>query len=167
MKITYIDIKDLKPYKNNPRNNETAVGMIENSIKDFGFLVPLVITKDLEIICGHTRYEASKKLNLKQLPCIIDEELTPEQIKLFRIIDNKSSEYAEWETKLLYEELEEILNIDMEKYGFFQQDIDWDEIEDLDIDNYEEPQHKMHECPYCHHIDRDIHFKKVKQNPGE
>lgn len=162
MEIINKKIKELKPYKNNPRNNEKAVDYVANSIKEFGFKVPIIIDKNNEIIAGHTRLKASIKLGLKEVPCIIADDLTEEQVKAFRLADNKVSEIAEWDFDLLDKELNSILDINIEGFGFEETNIDWEDIEDLTEEQYEEPTHKMLECPKCHHIDRDIHFKKVE-----
>ena len=89
-----------------------------NSIKEFGFKVPIVIDKNNVIVAGHTRYKASKKLKLKEVPCIIADDLTDEQIKAFRLADNKVSEKAEWDFDLLMQELDDIKTIDMDDFGF-------------------------------------------------
>lgn len=163
MEIKMIKVDDLKPYENNPRFNDEAVEGVAKSIKEFGFKVPLVIDKNNIIVAGHTRYKASMELGLKEVPCIVADDLTDEQIKAFRLADNKVSEKASWNFELLDEELEDIVNIDMGDFGFTMSDIDWDSIDEISDDNYEEPEHNMLECPQCHHIDRDIHFKKVSK----
>lgn len=110
----------MKPYANNPRNNEMAVGPVKNSIKEFGFKVPIIVDKDGEIVAGHTRLKAAKELELEEVPCIIADDLTPEQVKAFRLADNKVGELAEWDFDLLDLELEELenVNFDMEGFGF-------------------------------------------------
>ena len=113
--IVYLPIKDLKPYKGNPRKNSEAVDAVAASIKEFGFKVPIVIDKNNEIVNGHTRYKASKKLGLKEVPCIKAEDLTEEQIKQFRLIDNKTSELSDWDPDLLAEEL---LGMDFEDLDY-------------------------------------------------
>lgn len=85
MNIIDLKLKDLKPYENNPRRNDNAVEYVENSIKQFGFKVPLVIDKDNVIVCGHTRYKAAKKLKIESVPCVIADDLTEEQVKAFRL----------------------------------------------------------------------------------
>lgn len=117
MNIQSVNINNLKPYENNPRNNKGAIDYVMNSIKEFGFKVPLVIDKDNVIICGHTRYLAAKKLRMKELPCIIADDLTDEQIKAFRLADNKVSEFSEWDMELLNDELLN-LDLDMDMFGF-------------------------------------------------
>lgn len=118
MNIIEKNISEIKPYEKNPRKNDNAVEYVANSIKEFGFKVPIVIDKDGVIVAGHTRYKASKKLGLEKVPCIIADDLTPEQIKAYRLVDNKVSEKSEWDFDLLNDELSEILNIDMEMFDF-------------------------------------------------
>ena len=89
MNIVDIKLDDLKPYENNPRNNEEAIEPVANSIKIFGFKVPIVVDKNNIIIAGHTRYKAAKKLGLNKVPCIVADDLTDEQVKAFRLADNK------------------------------------------------------------------------------
>ena len=117
MNIKTINIEELKPYANNPRFNDDAVEYVANSIKEFGFKVPIIVDKNNEIVAGHTRYKASLELGLKEVPCIVADDLNEEQIKAFRLADNKVSEKAEWNLELLQEELED-LDIDMSEYGF-------------------------------------------------
>ena len=118
MQIIEKKIGDIKPYEKNPRKNDSAVDAVANSIKEFGFKVPVVIDKDNVIVCGHTRYKAAKKLGLKAVPCVVADDLTEEQIKAYRLADNKVSELAEWDIDLLGEELDGIFDIDMSDFGF-------------------------------------------------
>ena len=118
MQIISKNITDIHPYANNPRKNDQAVDAVASSIREFGFKVPVVIDKNGEIIAGHTRYKAAKKLKLKEIPCIIADDLTEEQIKAFRLADNKVGELAEWDFDLLSDELDGILDIDMSEFGF-------------------------------------------------
>ena len=117
MKIIDINIEELKQYENNPRNNDGAVEAVANSIREFGFKVPIVIDKNNVIVAGHTRYKASLKLGLKVVPCLIADDLTDEQIKAFRLADNKTAELAEWDFSKLEEELADI-DLDMSEFGF-------------------------------------------------
>lgn len=117
MEIVFKKVGELKPYKNNPRNNAGAVDAVAASIKEFGFKVPIVIDADGEIIAGHTRLKAAKKLKLVEVPCIIADDLTPDQIKAFRLADNKTAELAEWDFELLQAELDKI-ELDMEAFNF-------------------------------------------------
>lgn len=108
LKIEYLPIKDLKPYEKNPRHNDGAIDYVAKSIEEYGFKVPIIVQKNGTIIAGHTRYEASKKLGIEEVPCIIADDLSEEQAKAFRIADNKVSDYSIWDNKLLLEELETI-----------------------------------------------------------
>ena len=118
MEIKMVKVEDLKPYENNPRFNDDAVEYVAKSIKEFGFKVPMVIDKDNVIVAGHTRYKASMELGLKEVPCIVADDLTEEQIKAFRLADNKVSEQASWNIDLLDLELDDIIDINMEDFGF-------------------------------------------------
>ena len=126
MNIIKIKIEDLIPYVNNPRNNENAVDKVASSIAEFGFKNPIVIDKNNVVINGHTRLLASKKLGLKEVPVIKADDLTEAQVKAFRITDNKTSEYAEWNEELLKIELEQLeeMNFDLECTGFDMDDIE-------------------------------------------
>jgi DNA modification methylase len=117
MQIIYKKTSELKKYKNNPRKNELAVEKVAESIKEFGFRNPILIDKDNEIVCGHTRYDAAKKLGIKEVPCIMADDLTPDQIKAFRLVDNKTNEFAEWDDELLDLEIQDI-EIDLSPFGF-------------------------------------------------
>jgi len=113
MKIEYVKTESLIPYENNPRFNEKAVDQVAKSIKDFGFRVPITINKDNVVITGHTRLLAAKKLGMREVPVIAIEDLTDDQIRAYRLVDNKVAEIATWNYQLLEKELEEIdLNLD-------------------------------------------------------
>lgn len=118
MNIIEKRVKDLKPYEKNPRLNDDAVKYVAESIKNFGFKVPLVIDKDNNIVCGHTRWKACKKLKIDTVPCVVADDLTEEQIRAYRLADNRVAEKAEWDLALLDTELAEIETIDMTLLGF-------------------------------------------------
>lgn len=118
MEIVNKNIEEIKMYENNPRNNDGAVEYVANSIKEFGFKVPIVLDKNNVIVAGHTRYKAAKLLNITEIPCIIADDLSDEQVKAFRLIDNKAAELASWDIDLLNLELESIKDIDMELFDF-------------------------------------------------
>lgn len=130
IQINYVSLNLLKPYKNNPRINDEAVEPVAKSIKEFGFKVPLVIDKDFNIVCGHTRYKASQQLGLEEVPCIVADDLTPSQLKAFRLADNKVSENSSWAYDKLEQELSQISDIDMSEFGFDLDDLD------TDLDDY-------------------------------
>lgn len=147
MKIVDKPIEWLRPYENNLRNNEQAVEAVANSIKEFGFKVPIVATIDGEIVNGHTRFKAAKFLKLKTVPVLIADDLTEEQIKAFRLDDNKTGELADWDVELLYGELDELTGFDMTMFGFEDIDFSLDDFEEderqegeeADINQEEEP----------------------------
>ena len=137
LKIEYVDIDSIKPYKNNPRKNDEAIKYVANSIRDFGFKVPIVIDKSNVIVAGHTRYKASQQLGLKQVPCIVADDLTEKQIKAFRLADNKVSEFAEWDDDLLLEEVE-LIDLDLEDYGFEFEDEEQEEELETEEDLFDD-----------------------------
>ena len=118
MEIITKNIDDIIPYEKNPRKNDKAVKYVANSIAQFGFKVPIVIDSNNIIVAGHTRYKASQELGLKEVPCIVADDLNQEQINAFRLVDNKVSEQASWDFKLLDEELDNIIDFDMVDFGF-------------------------------------------------
>lgn len=141
MEILNLKLGEIHPYEKNPRHNESAVDAVAASIKEFGFKVPIIIDKDNIIVAGHTRALAAKKLGLEEVPCIKADDLTPEQIKAFRLADNKVSELAEWDFNLLNEELEGI-TMDMEQFGFVLEE-DHEIIEDEVPEAPEVPKSKL------------------------
>lgn len=149
MEIIYKKVEEIIPYENNPRNNEEAVEYVANSIKEFGFKVPIIIDENNVVVCGHTRLKASVLLKLKEVPCIIASDLNDEELKAFRLVDNKVSEKSSWNYELLDEELAKILDIDMSKFNFVK--IDEININDVDLDEYftDESNEKEISCPYC------------------
>ena len=131
MQITEVNINLIKPYNDNPRINKDAIDVVKKSLDEFGFQQPLVLDKNYEIVVGHTRYNASKELGLEKLPCIIADDLTEEKIKAYRIMDNKSAEYASWNWGLLTKEMNDLLKVDfdLELTGFSNE-----ELQDLGLD---------------------------------
>ena len=117
MNIVDKKIEDIKPYERNPRKDDAAVPYVNESIKKYGFKVPIVIDKDGVIVAGHTRYLASIELGLSTVPCVVADDLTPEEVKEFRLADNKVAEFATWDKTLLNIELDEI-EADMSVFGF-------------------------------------------------
>jgi len=120
MKIVHLKLTQIKPYKRNPRLNDGAVDGVAESIRQFGFRVPIIVDRKRVIICGHTRYKAAQKLGLKTVPVHIAEDLTPAQVRAYRLADNKLGEKAQWDTQLLPVELEAVQNdgFDLELIGF-------------------------------------------------
>lgn len=148
-------LDELREYENNPRNNENAVAAVAASIKEFGFKVPIVIDKDGVIIAGHTRAKAAAMLGLQTVPCIVADDLTDEQIRAFRLADNKTGELAGWDFEKLEAELAELSAMDMSAFGFVMSDDvniddffeDAEESDDEEEEAEEEP--KRVQCPHC------------------
>ena len=130
MNIIEMNINDLIPYENNPRDNSKAISYVANSIREFGFKVPIVVDKENVIVAGHTRLKAAEMLCLETVPVIVADDLTDEQINAFRLADNKSSEFAEWDMSKLEQELE-MLEMDMSEFGFLEE-------EEIPLDRYDE-----------------------------
>ena len=126
MKIIEKSISEIIPYANNPRNNEAAVDAVAASIREFGFKVPIIIDKNNVIVAGHTRLRSAEKLGLESVPCVLADDLTEEQVRAFRIADNKTAELADWDFTKLEEELAALKEIDMSEFGFL------DEIDELE-----------------------------------
>ena len=118
MQTMDIKLTDIHPYEHNPRRNDEAVMYVKNSIQEFGMKVPLVIDKNNVIVAGHTRYQALIELGWESAPCIIADDLTDEQVKAFRLADNRVGEIATWDLKKLEDELKGIQEIDMEQFKF-------------------------------------------------
>lgn len=126
MKIEIADINSINPYENNPRKiSETAIDKVSNSIKEFGFRQPIVVDTNRIIVVGHTRYRASKKLGLKEVPITIADNLNQEQINAYRIADNRTNEDAEWDYKLLQEEFSNLVDqkFNLELTGFNEDEL--------------------------------------------
>lgn len=148
--IVYKKVSELKLNKKNPRKNDGAVDTVAKSIEKYGFKNPLIIDEENVVWCGNTRLKASRKLGLKEVPCIVASDLTEEQIRELALIDNKSSEIAEWDFDLLGDEL---LELDMSDF-----ELDWglpELVEEETTDNdYKEQGLKdnntnFHTCPNC------------------
>ena len=148
MQIVTKKVSELIPYENNPRVNEASIKYVANSIKEFGFQIPCIIDKDNVIVCGHTRLAAAKELGLKEVPCIVADDLNEKQIKAFRLADNKVSEFSAWDyDKLDLEFLDLKDDFNFEDFGFF-------DIPTEDVDG--EPELSEHQnkekeitCPFC------------------
>lgn len=134
--IVYVDINVLIPYEKNPRKNEKSVDLVATSISEYGFKQPIVIDKDNVVVAGHTRLLAAKKLGLKEVPVIKASDLTKAQVKGYRLMDNKSSDFSEWDEDLLNQELKELKEqgFDITTAGF--------EEEEYNHLNFEEIGHK-------------------------
>lgn len=126
MNISMIETKKLIPYDNNPRNNDDAVDAVACSIQEFGFKQPIVADENMVIIAGHTRYKAAQLLKMDKVPVLTASDLSPDQVRAYRLADNKTAELAEWDYNALGLELAEIDDIDMADFGFDIPDIEMD-----------------------------------------
>ena len=144
LNVIQIKIEYLKEYENNPRKNDDAVDAVASSIKEFGFKVPVIVDSNNVIVAGHTRVRACKKLGIKEVPCVIADDLTEDQIKAFRLADNKTAELASWDLDKLTEELK-FIDMDMGQFGFedLEDELGREVLED-DFDENEE----LPETPY-------------------
>lgn len=140
MKIIEKRLDDLQPYENNPRHNEAAVQYVANSLHAFGWKQPIVIDKDGVIVAGHTRVLAAKSLGWDKAPCVVADDLTPEQVKAYRLADNKTAEIAEWDFEALEFELTDLEDeFDMSEFGFLDEAEEADDTEAEDDDFDPEP----------------------------
>lgn len=163
MQIIYKKPDELKPYENNPRINDDAVQYVKESIRQFGFKNPVIIDKNNVIVCGHTRLLAAKELKLATVPCIMADDLTDEEIKGFRLADNKVAEFSRWDFDKLEVELDD-LDIDMSVLGFDDNEFDFDdddEYENKYSDKTDIPQYQ----PTLDHVDVEqlVDDTKVKE----
>lgn len=147
MKIVLRNIDELHPYENNPRNNSRAVDYVAKSIKEFKFKVPILLDKNDCIIGGHTRYLAAKKLKLKKVPCITADDMTEQQVKAFRLIDNQVASFASWDEAKLELELESI-GLDMSEYGFTLGKMLQNSSEEINVADFDDEAFNT-ECPFC------------------
>lgn len=141
MKVVYMAVSELVPYENNPRNNEKAVEAVANSIREFGFKNPIIVDRQKVIVSGHTRRLAALKLGLDQVPVVYADDLTEDQVKAFRLADNRVAEMATWDEDLLKEEMAKAIDFEFGDYGFDQKDLDEIVKKDVNI--------KTHKCPRC------------------
>lgn len=136
-----MNIEDIKPYENNPRRNDKAVDAVASSIREFGFKNPIIIDKDNVIISGHTRRLAALQLGLKKVPVIVGDDLTNEQVKAFRLADNRVAEIAIWDDALLKQEMAKAIDIDLGDFGFDPEAVEKIIQEDVGV--------RTHRCPRC------------------
>lgn len=139
MQIYEKRLDEIRPYENNPRHNEAAVKYVANSLREFKWKQPIVIDKDGVIVAGHTRWQAAKSLGWETAPCVIADDLTPEQVKAYRLADNKTAELADWDFPALDFELTDLEDLfDMSEFGFFDTESE-EETEAVEDDFEPEP----------------------------
>lgn len=156
MEVKDIKIEEIKEYDSNPRDNRQAVDMLCTSIKKFGFLVPVVLDKNNVIVCGHTRLMAAKKMKLKTIPCVYAEDLSDEEIREYRLVDNKVHEFSSWDWDKLQQELMkfEYINV-VEDFDFEIDDRtlgigDENEMKQAEKAKKEKGEKLVCTCPKCH-----------------
>lgn len=150
MKIIDIPIGQIKPYDRNPRNNDAAVEPVAASIREFGFKQPIVVDAKNVIICGHTRYRAAKRLGLETVPVLVADDLSPAQVKAYRLADNKTGEAAEWLPDELAAELGDLQGaMDMSEFGFDLGDVDLSISELPQPEESGEDEQQLAHCPKC------------------
>ena len=136
MEVIERKLAEIIPYENNPRNNEDAVDKVAESLKEFGWQQPIVVDSDGVVIAGHTRLKAAQKLGMETAPVVVADGLTDEQVRAYRLADNKTAEFSGWNFEMLDAELFSINNIDMSAFGF---DLDvFAEQGSADDDGYDE-----------------------------
>lgn len=144
-RVEYRALDTIRPYPGNPRANDGAVDAVAASIREFGFRNPIIVDADGTIIAGHTRYKAAHALGLAEVPVLVADDLTPEQVAAFRLADNKTGELAEWDAELLAQELDGLAGFDMERFGFdgsdlqmpdtFDEPVSLDEVREVEPDD--------------------------------
>lgn len=166
MEIIRLKINDITPYEKNAKiHTEAQIEQIKKSIQEFGMNDPIAVWGDKNtIVEGHGRLEALKQLGYTEVDCIRLDHLTDEERKAYTLAHNKINMNTGFDIDLLDEELDSIEDIDMSDFGFTEQDIDWDNVEDLSEETYDEPQHDMLQCPKCGHVDIKAHFKGVRND---
>jgi len=139
MKTVLWDIDKLTPYARNPRKNDQAVDKVAASLKEFGWRQPIVVDAEGVIIAGHTRYKAARKLGMDKVPVHVADNLTPAQIKAYRIADNKVGELAEWDMDLLALEIEDLK---LDDYPIDLTGFDGSELGEFDVSEVDAPKLK-------------------------
>lgn len=149
MNLKTLRLSTLKPYENNPRINDNAVEAVKESILQCGYIAPIIVDENMVILAGHTRYRALTEMNVESCEVIVKEGLAEEQKKKYRILDNKTNEFARWDFEKLFEELEDL------DFGEF--DFGFDTVNELDVSMFEtdeekqpkEKEQKTITCPHC------------------
>ena len=147
-KLETVNLNKLKPYENNPRHNEEAIEVVVQSIKQCGYVAPIIVDENYEILAGHTRYQALKRFGYDEAEVMIIDNLTNEQKKKYRLLDNKTNEFAGWDWNKLDKELELL------DFGDF--DFGFNSVDDIDLDSlFEESEENLNKkkktitCPHC------------------
>lgn len=160
LKVETWPIERLVPYCRNPRKNDDQVDRMVSAIKEFGFRIPVVAKSDGSVVDGHLRLKAAQKLGMAEVPVALADELSDAQVKAFRLLANKSANWAQWDDDLLKLELQDLQDMayDMELTGFdekelgdicsFSEEKTEEGAKEMDIDDFSDEEFK-HECPRC------------------
>ena len=152
MELKNIPISQIKPYKKNARKNDNAIDYVVKSIQQCDYVAPIILDENNVILAGHTRYKALKKLGYKEAQCVIKSGLSEEQKRKYRLLDNKTNEFAEWDFDLLQEEISDLdfgdLDIDWNIPDFTDNDDYLDSQDDINISDYQSKKRNI-ECPSC------------------
>lgn len=141
MNVVMLSVEHVIPYANNPRNNDGAVDAVMNSIAEYGFKKPILVDREHVIVAGHTRLMAARRLGLKEVPCVVMTDLDDARIKAFRLADNRTSEFSDWDNDLLKEEMKKAADFDFSAFGFDTEDVGKQIQEEIGV--------KTHKCPKC------------------
>lgn len=162
MNIVLKKIDEIIPYeRNTKKHDETQITNVAESIKKYGFVQPIVIDKDDVVVIGHCRLLGAQRLGMEEVPCVCVDSLTPEQVNALRIVDNKTNE-SPWDFDFLADELAEVDLSDFDfDFGLPSEEIDWENVEEINEENYEKPESDKLRCPICGGVDEKIRFKKV------
>ena len=165
MEIVKMKLSELTPYKNNAKLHDAEqIEQIKKSIKEFGNNDPIAVWgENNTIVEGHGRYLALGELGYDEVEVIRLDHLTDEERKAYTLAHNKLTMNSDFDFDILQEELDDITSINMEDFGFIESVIDWDTVQDLTEENYEEPESNKLQCPICNGIDYAFHFKKVAE----
>lgn len=165
-KIEMKAVEDIKPYERNPRINDKAVQFVANSIREFGFRQPIVVDKEMVIIVGHTRWKASQLLGLKEVPVIVADDLSEEQVKAYRIADNSVADVSSWDYDMLDIEMKDLPDFSFDDFAIVTQEFDWSDTKGIEEGGYEkpaDPEKPMYTCPFCGKSDLATKFKHKQE----
>jgi hypothetical protein len=171
MNIERLPLSEIKPYTNNPRKNKKGIAAVKRSIEAFGFTQPIIVNAGRVIICGHTRYEAAKELNLATVPVIIKTDLTPKQEQAYRIADNRVTQETDWDKWKLRSEFNELFTDGDYFTGFTQEEVSDIMAMDLGFRNNHDMDAEMPSRIYPREIacdeEQDAVFDRVQSLMGK
>ena len=144
MELVRVNIDKLKPYPNNPRYNDEAVDAVEASIEQVGYISPIVVDENYQILSGHTTWKSMNNLGEEEIDVIVADGLTEEQKKKFRLLDNKTAEIADWDLDKLQQELD---GLDFGDFDFWSKELE--KMADNMIAERKKPEEKIVICPRC------------------